>query len=58
MNWKIPLFDLSVDEDEVEAVARVLRSKWISMGEITRQFETQFARMHDATHAIAVCNGR
>jgi dTDP-4-amino-4,6-dideoxygalactose transaminase len=35
----------------------VLRSKWISMGEETREFETQFARMHDAKHAVAVCNG-
>ena len=57
MTWRIPLFDLSVDEDEVQAVARVLRSKWISMGDLTRQFETQFAQMHDAKHAIAVCNG-
>jgi dTDP-4-amino-4,6-dideoxygalactose transaminase len=57
MTWKIPLFDLSVDENEIEAVARVLRSKWISMGDLTRQFETQFARMHDAKHAIAVSNG-
>lgn len=57
MTWKVPLFDLSLDEDEVQAVARVLRSKWISMGEITRQFETRFAQMHKAKHAIAVCNG-
>ena len=57
MTWKIPLFDLSVDEDEIQAVARVLRSKWISMGDLTRQFEEQFARMHNAKHAIAVCNG-
>ena len=56
MTWRIPLFDLSVDEDEVQAVAGVLRSGWISMGEITRQFEAEFARMHDSKHAIAVCN--
>ena len=57
MSWKVPLFDLSVDENEVQAVAGVLRSKWISMGEATHQLETEFAQMHNTKHAVAVCNG-
>ena len=57
MSWKVPLFDLSVDENEVQAVTGVLRSKWISMGEATHQLETEFAQMHNTKHAVAVCNG-
>ena len=57
MSWKVPVFDLSVDENEVQAVAGVLRSKWISMGEATHQLETEFAQMHNTKHAVAVCNG-
>jgi len=56
MAWKVPLFDLSVDEEEVRAVGDVLRSRWISMGDVTRQFEAEFAQMHGSKHAIAVCN--
>jgi len=56
MSWKIPLFDLSIGEEEVQAVSEVLRSRWISMGDVTRQFETEFAQKHGSKHAIAVCN--
>jgi len=56
MSWKVPLFDLSIGEEEVQAVSEVLRSRWISMGDVTRQFETEFAQKHGSKHAIAVCN--
>jgi len=39
MQWKIPLFDLEYDEREENAVLDVLRSKWLTMGDRTVQFE-------------------
>lgn len=56
MPWKVPLFDLSIDEEEVQTVQNVLRSKWISMGSITVEFEDEFAKRHGVRHAIAVTN--
>lgn len=56
MPWKVPLFDLSIDEEEVQAVQNVIRSKWISMGSVTKEFENQFAKRHGVKHAIALTN--
>lgn len=42
--WKIPLFDLDYDENESRAVNEVLRSKWLSMGEKTAEFERKFSQ--------------
>jgi dTDP-4-amino-4,6-dideoxygalactose transaminase len=54
--WKVPLFDLSIGEEEVQAVQNVLRSKWISMGSVTKEFEDEFTKRHGVRHAIAVTN--
>lgn len=56
MNWKVPLFDLSIGKEENEAVGKVIHSKWISMGEVTKEFEREFSNRHGAKHGIAVCN--
>lgn len=55
--WRIPLFDIAFDEREHEAVSAVLRSGWLSMGETVQAFETRFADMVGAEHAVAVSNG-
>jgi len=52
--WKVPLSDTVFDEREAEAVQRVLRSGWLTMGETTRQFEEQFSMLLSVKHAIAV----
>ena len=52
--WKIPLSDIDYGREEVEAVDRVLRSKWLSMGPEVEAFEAEFAAMQGAKHAIAV----
>lgn len=57
MNWKIPLSDLDYDEKEEEAVLQVLRSRWLTMGERTLQFEQEFAAFVGAPQAIAISNG-
>jgi dTDP-4-amino-4,6-dideoxygalactose transaminase len=50
----IPLFDIRLREEEVDAVARTLRSGWLTMGPRTESFEQAFAAHLGARHAIAV----
>lgn len=40
--WKVQLFELNFDHREENAVAEVLKSRWITMGENTRRFEEKF----------------
>jgi dTDP-4-amino-4,6-dideoxygalactose transaminase len=56
MNWKIPLTEPDLGHEEIEAVTSVLQSKWLTMGEVTFEFERQFAERMRVKHAIAVCN--
>lgn len=54
--WKIPLSDIDLDEREIAAVTNVLRSKWLTMGEVTQQFERAFADYIGVKYAFAVTN--
>lgn len=56
MSYRIPLFDLNFDETEEQAVLDCLRSKWISTGPRTAEFENRFSEMMDGVHAVAVAN--
>jgi dTDP-4-amino-4,6-dideoxygalactose transaminase len=40
--------------DEKEALAAVIDSGWVTMGDRVREFEQKFARMHEAEDSIAV----
>jgi dTDP-4-amino-4,6-dideoxygalactose transaminase len=53
-SWKVPLSDIDIGPDEIEAVAEVMRSRWLTMGPRTEQFEQAFANLHGAAHAVAV----
>ena len=53
----MPLAQVDSGPDEVEAVARVMRSQWLTMGPITENFEARFARFHNTKHALAVSSG-
>jgi dTDP-4-amino-4,6-dideoxygalactose transaminase len=53
-NPVIPLFDLNYGREEEEAVSRVLRSKWLTMGPETEALEYEFAEYFKVKHAIAV----
>jgi dTDP-4-amino-4,6-dideoxygalactose transaminase len=55
-SWNIPLSDLDYDQEEMDAVARVLRSKWLSMGPEVESFEGEFAALQGARYALAVSN--
>ena len=52
--WKTPLSDIDYGPEEVEAVERVLRSKWLSMGPEVEAFEAEFAAMQRTKNAIVV----
>lgn len=46
-----------LDEEEVEAAARVIRSRWVTAGPEVGQLEQEFAAYTGAPHACAVSNG-
>lgn len=50
----IPLFDLDYGQEEEDAVLRILRSKWLTMGEEIAAFEQEFADFCGVKHALAV----
>ncbi len=56
MEWRVPLADLDYGKEEEEAVLNVLRSRWLTMGAVTQEFETQFANRTGSKHAFAVSN--
>ena len=56
MNWRVPLADIDYGPEEEAAVIAVLRNRWLSMGEITQQFEAEFAALTGSKYAIAVAN--
>lgn len=57
MRWEIPLTDVILDEDDLEAVADCLRSGWLTMGPRTKAFEAAVAAATGAPHAVAVSSG-
>lgn len=56
MKWKVTLSDIDIGTEEIKAVSAVLRSKWLTMGEVTRRFEEAFAAYLGVKHAFAVAN--
>ncbi len=57
MNWRVPLADIDLGPEEEAAVVEVLRSRWLSMGSGTQQFQQEFADFTGARHCLAVANG-
>src|SRR5690606_26518362 len=56
--WKVQLFKLNYDAREAEAVASVIQSGWLTMGERTSTFENEFgAFLGGDVKAAAVSNG-
>jgi dTDP-4-amino-4,6-dideoxygalactose transaminase len=55
-NYKIPLFDLNFGRDEEKAVVETMRSKWISLGPKTIEFENRFADALGSPYAVALTN--
>jgi dTDP-4-amino-4,6-dideoxygalactose transaminase len=55
--WRIPLGALNYGREEEDAILRVLRSGWISMGPEVHAFEQEIAEFQRTDHAFAVANG-
>ncbi len=55
--WKIPLFDSDIGTEEIEEVTKVLKSRWLTMGEVTAEFERQFCDYVGCKYALTVSNG-
>lgn len=53
-SWKIPLFDLSFDNKEKDAVNRVLDRAWLTMGPENIQFEKKFAEFTNSSFCLSV----
>jgi len=56
MKWVVPLAGVELTESAIEAVERVMRSGWLSMGPVTEEFEQAFARFLEVPHALAVAS--
>jgi len=50
----IPFYRPSIGREEEEAVLSVLRSGWLTTGEVTQRFEQEFAARAGVNHALAV----
>jgi len=55
MNWNVPLFEPDLGPEEEDALVAVIRSKWLTMGDRTKEFERQFAEEIGVPVALA-CN--
>ncbi len=50
----LPFFVPDIREEEINAVAEVLRSGWLTTGPKTKEFELRFAELIGVKHAVAV----
>jgi dTDP-4-amino-4,6-dideoxygalactose transaminase len=55
--FSIPLTDVKVPEEDVQAVLTCLAEGWLTMGPRTQAFEAAFAEWTGAQHAVAVASG-
>ena len=53
----IPYGRQEIDEDDIAAVVEVLRGDWLTTGPAVGRFESAFAELVGAEHAVAVTNG-
>lgn len=56
MKYKYLLTQPYFDDDEQQKLMECLKSKWVTQGPMTEQFEKLFMQKHGGDYAIAVCN--
>lgn len=56
MDWKITLCEPDIDQQELDAVTEIIKSKWFTMGGVSKKFEQEFASKTNARFAFAVTN--
>lgn len=57
MKWRIALSDLNFDHRERKIVSQVIQNRWLTMGEMVRKLERNFANFLRVRHAFAVSSG-
>ncbi|MDY0150669.1 MAG: DegT/DnrJ/EryC1/StrS family aminotransferase [Candidatus Cloacimonas sp.] len=57
MDWKVTICEPTLDQSELEAVVKVVKSGWFTMGEVTKRFEADFSAALGIKHCFAVANG-
>jgi dTDP-4-amino-4,6-dideoxygalactose transaminase len=56
-DWRVPLTDIEVTEEDVQAVLDCLREGWLTMGPRTQRFEQELALSIGTPHAVTVSSG-
>jgi dTDP-4-amino-4,6-dideoxygalactose transaminase len=56
-DWRVPLTDIEVTEEDVQAVLECLREGWLTMGPRTQRFEQELALGIGTPHAVTVSSG-
>lgn len=56
-DWRVPLTDIAVPEQDVQAVLACLESGWLTMGPRTGSFEEALREFVGSPHAITVSSG-
>ncbi len=57
MSWRVPLFELELGPEELEAVERVIKSRWLSAGPETEAFEEEFSKFLGGPKVLMVSSG-
>jgi dTDP-4-amino-4,6-dideoxygalactose transaminase len=57
MTQNISLSDITLDETDIQQVIEVLKSKWLSMGPVTQNFEKEFSEYNNVKYSYGVSNG-
>lgn len=57
MQYKVPLADPYITDEDVTAVAKAVKEKKLSQGEYVQRFEEEFCRYVGVKRSVAVCNG-
>lgn len=55
--WRVPLVDVIVTDDDIAAVVDTYRGGWLTMGARTEALEKEFAAFTGSRYAFAVTNG-
>jgi dTDP-4-amino-4,6-dideoxygalactose transaminase len=55
--WRVPLTEIAVPEQDVQAVLDCLESGWLTMGPRTKAFEEALAAFVGTPHAVTVSSG-
>jgi dTDP-4-amino-4,6-dideoxygalactose transaminase len=56
-DWRVPLTDIAMPEQDVQAVLDCLESGWLTMGPRTKAFEQALAEYVQTPHAVTVSSG-